>query len=177
MLGSAEVKKHSEFMQLLQANTTRIQGGLVLFGYELQGGSNTTMIVRAALAVELFHAYDLCMQQGLDIDQAVRTAHEAEIILANLDAESEYRLKALSITNRTLMLATMSREKNARKENVLYWRATEAALNPIHVGQVLAGAGCDATNAVTPLALELGECVVTNKPYDIDLFVQKIRSL
>lgn len=145
------------FIEVLRENTDRVQGSLVLFGYELEGGKDSTMIDRAALAIELFHAYAICMEQGVDIDRALRVAHEAEIILANLNADPEYRLKAVSITNRTMMLAAMARDPQAAEKDVTYWKSTELALNPLHVGQVLAGADCDRTNAVTEAALTLGE--------------------
>lgn len=167
----------SEYTDVLQAQTNRLQGSLVLVGYEKEGGSDPQMILQAALAIELFHAYILCMEQGVATTQALRTAHEAEIILANLDTDPENRLKALSITNRTLMLATLARRPETSPSDAVHWQATERALNPLHVGQVLAGADCQATNAVTPQGLELGALLVQNNAADYEKRVTDIRML
>jgi hypothetical protein len=148
--------KGSVYLELLQANTDRLQGTLVLLGYAGLEGRDHTMIAQAAVALELLHAYTICMEQGRDTDQAIRAMHEAQILLANLETDEENRLKALSITNRTLMLSALAREGKGSETERLQWRATELTLNPLHVGQVLAGADCHATNAVTPAALSLG---------------------
>jgi hypothetical protein len=161
----------SQYLAVLKQHTKRTQGSLVLFGYELEDGKDTAMILRAALAVEMFHAYVQCMDQGVDIDQALRAAHEAEIILANLETDAENRLKVVSITNRTMMLAVLARNPEAKKEDVLHWRATELALNPIHVGQVLAGADCTRTNAVTDAALTFGEKLVNQDEVALENFL------
>lgn len=143
----------------LSENTEHIQGELVILGYELCGGSDKKMIARAAQAIEMLHAAVLCLNEGEDETQARQALHQAEIILANLDTDAENKIKVLSITNRTLML--MARAKSLPDdEQVLYWRATECALNPLHVGMVIAGADCHATDAVTPVTLNFGENIL-----------------
>ena len=167
----------SQYLAALKQNTERIQGSLVLFGYELEGGKDTAILARAALAIELFHAYVQCMNRGIDTDQALRAAHEAEIILANIEAPAEDRLKAVSITNRTLLLATLARNPDTSQEDVLQWRATELALNPLHVGQVLAGAECNRTNAVTDAALAYGKTLAQGNNKDVDELFSELRTL
>jgi hypothetical protein len=164
----------SEYIEILEKNTSRLQGSLVLLGYELCGGKDKKMIERAALAIELFHAYVKCLEQNIDITQALRAQHEAEIIMANLETDPEYRIKALGITNRTLMLANLAYLDAISKEDKLHWRATELTLNPIHVGQVLAGSDCDANNAVTPIALEWGEKIAEKQPADTQEYMRKL---
>lgn len=149
----------------------------MLLGYEMCGGEDARMIERAALAVELFHAYAQCLEQNIDTAQALRGLHEAEIILANLETDTENRLKAVSITNRTLMLANLARLEETSEEDALHWRATELALNPIHVGQVLAGSDCDANNAVTPLATETGTRLARDKTINRQQFFDELREI
>lgn len=156
----------------LRANPEHLQGELVLLGYDLCGGTDTMMIIRAAQAIEMLHAAVACLDAGEDEAQARQALHQAEIILANLDTDPENKIKVLSITNRTLML--MARAKALPgDEQVTYWRATEAALNPLHVGMVLAGADCRATDAVTTVALAFGENMLQGTPPDIS----KLKSL
>jgi hypothetical protein len=155
--------KGSEYLDVLQKNTERLQGSLVLLGYEMLGGQDSKIIVRAALAIEMLHAYVACLNKNIAIDQALRAAHEAEIILANLETDPTNRLKALSITNRTMMLAALARAAATPTEDRLYWQATELALNPLHVGQVLTGSDCDPNNAVTPYAISLASALIDTK--------------
>jgi hypothetical protein len=169
------VAKNSQYLDVLRQNTERLQGSLVLIGYDLQGGTDNKMILRAALAIELFHAYVQCQAQGIDGEQALRAMHEAQIILANLDTDEGNRLKALSITNRTLMLVSLARLPETSPENTLHWKATELTLNPLHVGQVLAGADCHATNAVTPLTITLGKSLLADKAPNIEQYLTDLR--
>lgn len=168
----------SHYIKVLRANTNRLQGSLVLVGYEICGGKDEKMIIRAALAIELCRAYVKCLEQGIDVTQALRAQHEAAIIMATLEADPEYRIKALGITNRTLMLANLAQLDTTSQEDRLQWRATELALNPLHVGQVLAGSDCDANNAVTPLATRIGMQLVDDKAgIDVPKFFSQLRAI
>ncbi len=169
--------RESEYKKILGGNSERLQGSLVLVGYEICGGKDAKMVGQAALAVELFHAYIQCIDQNIDLTQALRAQHEAEIILANLETDPENRIKALGITNRTLMLANLARLESTSEDDRVYWLATEQVLNPLHVGQVLAGADCKATNAVTPLALEFGGRIVSKEEADTAKFLEALQNI
>lgn len=163
------------YADALRANEERMQARLVILGYELCGGTNERMIARAAQAIEMLHAAMYCLEGGSDDHRARRGLHEAEIILANLDADAELKIKVLSITNRTLMLAAQAAE-DPTSEQAIFCRATEAALNPLHVGMVLAGADCHATDAVTPAALAFGEALVRNEQNSFSAFSEEVRA-
>lgn len=169
--------KQSEYLKMLKDNPDRLQGSLVLMGYQMSGGKDEKMIIRAALAIELFHAYVKCLEHKIDTSQALRAQHEAAIIIATLDADPDYKIKALGITNRTLMLVNLTQLDATSDEDKLHWCATELTLNPIHVGQVLAGSDCDANNAVTPLATEAGKQFAQGKNVDIQNFFDKLRKI
>lgn len=171
------IARDSKYLSMLRENSSRLQGSLTFLGYELCGGTDTKMIERAALAIELFHAYVQCLEQDIDTTQALRGQHEAAIIMATLETDPEYRIKALGITSRTLMLANMARLDNTSEDDKLQWRATELTLNPIHVGQVLAGSNCDANNAVTPLATRIGTQLVRGENVDIENFFTELRTI
>ncbi len=169
--------QNSTYLKLLRDNPTRLQGSLVLLGYELCGGKDLKMIEKAALAIELSHTYVRCLEQGIDTTQALRGQHEATIIMATLETDPEYRIKALGITNRTLMLANLAQLGSTSEGDKLRWRATELTLNPVHVGQVLAGSDCDANNAVTPLSTDIGKQLVHGESVNIENFFAKLRKI
>lgn len=90
-------------------------------------------------------------------------------ILANLDADPGLRLHALSIVSRTLVVTAhgqtldilnelVDEPAEADIERVLEWKtALYTVINPLHVGMVLAGADCGATDAITPYGLHAGK--------------------
>ncbi len=186
------------FLDILARGGKRIRGALVMAGYEMCGGTNRNMIVQAARAIEMLHAYMLIIDDIQDrsdlrrgkpsahkmIEQYHRDhkfkgdaahagmslalmaglagAHSAQAILANMEAEPQLRLNALSITNRTMAITAHGQTLDIINElvespdpsdieKVLEWKtALYTVINPLHVGMVLAGAGCEATNAITP---------------------------
>lgn len=193
------------FLDLLGRGGKRIRGALVIAGYEMCGGTNQKMIVQAARAIEMLHAYMLMIDDiqdrsalrrgkpsahkmieayhrqhklrgdsahtgiSLALNAAIAGAHGAQAVLANLDAEPELRLKALSITNRTMAITAhgqtldiinelVESPDEADIERVLEWKtALYTVINPLHVGMVLAGAGCEATDAITPYGRHAGK--------------------
>lgn len=192
------------FLDLLSRGGKRIRGSLVMAGYEMCGGTNTKMIVQAARAIEMLHAYILIIDDiqdhselrrnkptahimgkqyhaaqkfkgdaahtgiALALNAALAGGHAAQTVLANLDAEPDYRLKVLSITNRTMTITAHGQTLDiinelvdqldaADMERVLEWKtALYTVINPLHVGMVLAGADCHATDAITPYARHAG---------------------
>jgi len=159
--GAAIAAEIEQFLQVLLAQEPT-PGVLVLLGYEMEDGRNRDMIVRAARAVAMFHAV-VSMQQAPDAyaQNAARAGeHAAQIILANLEVDAESNRRAVSIMNRTLLLAAHAqtlRKIDPADPQALAWRALELAVNPLHIGMVLAGADCHATDAITPFATELGK--------------------
>ena len=193
------------FLDMLARGGKRIRGSLVMAGYEMCGGTNRAMIVQAARAIEMLHAYMLIIddiqdrsdlrrskpsahkmieeyhrKQGFKGDAAhagislalmagLAGAHGAQAILANIDAEPQLRLNAISITNRTMAITAHGQTLDIINElvetpdptdieKVLEWKtALYTVINPLHVGMVLAGAGCDATNAITPYGHHAGK--------------------
>jgi geranylgeranyl diphosphate synthase type I len=159
----------------------RLRGTLTMVGYEMCGGSNREMILQAARAMEMIHASLLIiddLQDRSELRHGLPTAHvalgealainagllgsyAAQMILSNLDAPAELRANTLSITNRTLITTVHGQSadmlKNTPSETVALWKTAQySVLNPLHVGMVLAGADCQATDVITPYALELG---------------------
>lgn len=105
---------------------------------------------------------------GLALNAAMAGGHAAQVVLANMDADPQLRLNVLSIANRTMgitvhgqtydMLNEMvEHPKEENIDRVLEWKtALYSFINPLHVGMVLAGADCHATDAITPYGLHAG---------------------
>ncbi len=193
------------FLDILARGGKRIRGVLVIVGYEMCGGTDRKMIVQAARAIEMLHAYILIIDDiqdrasvrrgepsahelltayhkqhklkgdsvhaglSLALNAAIAGGHAAEIILANLPADPQLRLNVLSIVNRTMNITAHGQTLDIMNElvaepsaqdidRVLEWKtALYTIINPLHVGMVLAGADCRATDAVTPYALHAGK--------------------
>lgn len=106
---------------------------------------------------------------SLAINAALAGAHAAQMVLANLDVDSNYRLKALSITNRTMAITAhgqtldilnelVDMPDEADIERVLEWKtALYSVINPLQVGMVLAGVECPVTTAVTAYGMHAGK--------------------
>jgi len=161
--GAAVVAEIEQFLHTLLAQE-HLGGALVLIGYEMEGGKDDAMIIRAARAVEMFHAV-VTMQRNRDAAQNATEAGEraAQLILMNLEVDAEANRRAVSIMNRTLLLsahAQTARKHNDMAQQVLAWEALERAVNPIHVGMVLAGADCHATDGITPFATAYGQALM-----------------
>lgn len=105
---------------------------------------------------------------AITMNSALAGAHSAQVILANLDAPEDLRLKVISITNRTMMITAHGQTDDIMNEvvaevtqddirRVLEWKTAHYTfLNPLHVGMVLAGADCHATDAITEYAMQAG---------------------
>jgi len=193
------------FLDMLARGGKRLRGALTMVGYEMCGGTNRAMIVQAARAIEMLHAYILIIDDIQDrstLRRGKATAHEmlaayhkkhglrgdsrhagislalmsgiagghvAQSILANLDARPELRTNVLSIVNRTMAITAHGQTMDIMNElvehptledidRVLEWKtALYTIINPLHVGMVLAGAGCEQTDAITPFATHIGK--------------------
>jgi len=68
------------YLDILNRGGKRIRGALTMLGYEMVGGRDTKMIVQAAMAVEMIHAYLLVIDDISDrspIRRGGPAAHEA----------------------------------------------------------------------------------------------------
>lgn len=192
------------YLAILARGGKRIRGALAIAGYEMMGGTNQKMIVQAARALEMIHAYILIMddiQDNSPVRRGGATAHvaleqyhekhhlsgdsdhfglslalnamgignhAAQVIVANLDASEELRLKAISILNQSIIVTAHGQTNDIMNEvssnvtmrdvdNVLEWKtAYYTFLNPLTFGMVLAGADCSATDAVREYSLKAG---------------------
>lgn len=193
-----------EFLDLLTRGGKRIRGALVMCGYEMLGGTNQAMVVRAATAIEMLHTAMLIiddiqdqdtMRRGkpavhvalaeyhtrlgmqgtptttgisLALDASLVGSHAAQVLLTQLDVDPELRLKIISIVNQTIVLtlhgqtydvinAGLQQPKPADKARATEWKSAHYTfLNPLCVGMVLAGAGCEDTDAIRDYALGTG---------------------
>jgi len=193
------------YLSILGRGGKRIRGALVMEAYAMSGGTNQAMILQAARAIEMLHAYILIIDDFQDrsltrrggpsahvlladyhrhnslagdsdhfgasvaLNAATAGAHAAQMVLANLDVDAELRLKAISIINRTMLVTSHGQTGDIINEvvakvsvddieRVLEWKtACYTILNPLHVGMVLAGADCHATDAITDYSMNTGK--------------------
>lgn len=71
------------FLNILKRGGKRIRGALVILGYEMSGGTNQKMILHAARALEMFHAYILMIDDIQDRSAQRRGGLTAHIALAD----------------------------------------------------------------------------------------------
>jgi geranylgeranyl diphosphate synthase type I len=69
--------------QVLARGGKRIRGALTVLGYEMCGGKDTAMILNAAAAIEMTHAYILVLDDIMDKSAMRRGGESAHTILAN----------------------------------------------------------------------------------------------
>lgn len=104
------------------------------------------------------------------LNGALIGAHAANAILANLELPDELKIKVLSIMNHTMLVTAHGQTHDILSQSssepweeeqiykILQWKTAHyTILNPLHVGMVLAGAGCEDTNAITDYALHIGK--------------------
>lgn len=195
----------SAYLDMLSRGGKRIRGALVMAGYEMCGGTDQTMIVRAATALEMIHAYILIIDDiqdrstlrrgkptvheqlaayhqakqlkgdaahtgvSLALNAALTGAHAAQMLLAGLNVDPELKVKVLGIVNHTMIVTAHGQTTDIMNELVgevtpadiahaLEWKTAHyTVLNPLCVGMVLAGAGCEDTNAIREYALHTGK--------------------
>lgn len=192
------------YLDMLERGGKRIRGALVMVGYDMLGGTNTQMIVRAATALEMIHAYLLVIDdiqdrsvlrrgqptvhaglaayqrhQGwrgdhehgglsLALNAGLAGMHAAQILLSGLDVEPQLRLNVMAIVNQTVVTTLHGQTNDIANElmpkvtmqsalRTLEWKSAHYTfLNPLCVGMVLAGAGCEDTDAIRDYALHAG---------------------
>ncbi|MDB5163391.1 MAG: Polyprenyl synthetase [Candidatus Saccharibacteria bacterium] len=193
------------YLSILERGGKRIRGALTMLGYEMSGGKDQRMILKAARAIEMIHAYILIIDdindrspvrrggptahylladyykrqnlgddaqhfgESIAMNAALMGNHAAQMILANLEADNQLVLNAISIINRSMVITAHGqfndifnevlvdvREEDVNK--VDEWKTAHYSfLNPLHVGMVLAGADCHATDGITNYAMQAGK--------------------
>ena len=71
------------YTSILERGGKRIRGALVLIGYEMSGGANKKMILEAARAIEMLHAYILIIDDIQDRSVVRRGGPTAHIMLSD----------------------------------------------------------------------------------------------
>ncbi len=107
--------------------------------------------------------------ESIAMNAALIGNHAAQMIMANLDGvDEQLKLNAISILNRSMTITGHGQINDMFNEvvgqvsehdinRVLEWKtACYTFLNPLHVGMILAGADCHATDAITPYAMHAG---------------------
>jgi geranylgeranyl diphosphate synthase type I len=182
------------YLDMLERGGKRIRGSLAMVGYAMCGGTDKAMIVRAATALELLHAYILILDDIQDRSKLRRgrpTVHEALAeyhrshhlrgnaehtgVALSLNAAlsgahaAQVKLKAIGIVNQTMITTAHGQTADIMNElipvasgrdiqNALEWKTAHyTMLNPLCVGMVLAGAGCEDTDAIRDYALHTGK--------------------
>lgn len=193
------------FLDMLGRGGKRLRGGLVMAGYQMCGGTDQTMIVRAATAVEMMHTYWLVIDDiqdrsvvrrgkptvhkmlaayhqkeklhgdaehvgmSLALNAAVAGGQAAQMLLSSLSVDAELRCKAMAILSQAAMVTGYGQTYDLMNEltmdvslenieRTLEWKtAYYTFLNPLCIGMVLAGAGCEDTDAIREYALPAGK--------------------
>jgi geranylgeranyl diphosphate synthase, type I len=106
---------------------------------------------------------------SLALNAALGGMHAAQMLLTGLAVEDDRKIKALGIINQAMLVTAHGQTQDimnelvetvnvADVEHVLEWKtAYYTFLNPLCVGMVLAGAGCEDTDAIRPFALGAGK--------------------
>lgn len=193
------------FLDMLERGGKRMRGALVMAGYEMCGGSDRQMIVRAATAIEMVHAHLLIIDDVQDrsalrrgkstVHETLKTYHEkhhwkgdavhtgyslalnaalagghaAQMLIAGLNVDPELRSRAMGIIAHAILTTAhgqtldfvqeLTGEASVQSiEQTMEWKtAYYSILNPLCVGMVLAGAGCEDTDAIRDYALHTGK--------------------
>lgn len=105
---------------------------------------------------------------SLALDAALVGSHAAQVLLAGLEVDPELKIKVIGIVNNTIVLTLHGQTYDVINAGLAdpdpydIARATEwksahyTFLNPLCVGMVLAGAGCEDTDAIREYALNAG---------------------
>ncbi|HEU4914768.1 MAG TPA: polyprenyl synthetase family protein [Candidatus Saccharimonadales bacterium] len=105
---------------------------------------------------------------ALALNAALTGGHAAQVLLAGLSVDAELRMKAIGIVNATMITTAHGQTTDIINEvapevseedikHALEWKTAHyTVLNPLCVGMVLAGAGCEDTNAIREYALHTG---------------------
>jgi geranylgeranyl diphosphate synthase type I len=193
------------FLDMLGRGGKRMRGALVMAGYQMCGGTDRTMIVRAATAIEMVHTHLLIIDDvqdrsalrrgkptvhemlkayhlehgwrgdathtgySLALNSAFAGLHAALMLIGGLNVEPQLRSNAAGIISHAILTTAHGQTQDfvqeltgeATKKSIeqtMEWKtAYYSLLNPLCVGMVLAGAGCEDTDAIRDYALHTGK--------------------
>lgn len=143
------------FLEILSRGGKRIRGALTMVGYEMMGGKDQKMILEAARAIEMVHAYILIMDDIQDRSGVRRGGPTAHIQIANrhreqyFDGDSDHfgisiALNAMGVGNHAAQVIVanlnVAEELRLRALSLL----NEAIVTTAH------GQSCDIMNEVKP---------------------------
>lgn len=77
------------YNQILARGGKRIRGALTIIGYEMCGGKDSNMILQAACAIEMIHAYLLVLDDIMDKSKMRRGGPSAHILLADYHKKNQ----------------------------------------------------------------------------------------
>lgn len=77
------------YLDILQRGGKRIRGALTMVGYEMSGGRDTAMILEAARAIEMIHAYILIVDDFQDRSNLRRGDKTAHLLLTDYHKEHD----------------------------------------------------------------------------------------
>jgi geranylgeranyl diphosphate synthase type I len=77
------------FLSILERGGKRIRGSLTILAYEMCGGKDKQMIIEAARALEMFHAYILIIDDVQDHSGIRRNGPTAHVLLGNYHRRHE----------------------------------------------------------------------------------------
>lgn len=95
------------YLDILSRGGKRIRGSLVFVGYELAGGKNRKMIIEAARAVEMLHAYILIIDDINDRSPIRRGGPTAHIKLADYHKKQSWADESLHFGESIAMNAAL----------------------------------------------------------------------
>lgn len=105
---------------------------------------------------------------SLALNASLTGSHAMQVLLAGLEVDPELKIKVIGIVNNTIILtlhgqtydiinAGLKAPKPEDTARATEWKSAHYTfLNPLCVGMVLAGAGCEDTNAIRDYALNTG---------------------
>jgi geranylgeranyl pyrophosphate synthase len=82
LYGPSALLETETYLDVLARGGKRLRGALVMVGYEMSGGTNRAMIVQAARAIEMLHAYMLIIDDIQDRSELRRGKPSAHEMLA-----------------------------------------------------------------------------------------------
>lgn len=170
-----EIKELSElFLSYIEGLDT-LPGELAIGGARLCGGVSDSLASEIACIMQMTHGFIMMNKDTIQARLAAESGLSAAFIkLINCDAPEEYRVKAMSITNRALLLSLRAQAlKDTDGRDALLARSTELVLNPLHVGMVFTGVGCPETDAITEYAMSYGFALTTADKSEQGMYLQQ----